>query len=252
MKAFIRRLFIISDPLIDGQTDERIRREAHQEYARVYFLFIALSVIVTLAQLFLTRHIIAFLPAIIGTGGSLAYFIFRYKQEGLLSSHETDERITDYKARVKSRCFIFCLSMYITLGLPMLFFDVPILVLWAVYLTWFIPTAMAVVRITKRGLYAPGTKNEAKNKYRELAKATAKGAVGFGIFMSLFTGFFTTGIDDSSGVWGILWQLSRDAFLFAAFWGVFFYLAMIGIDKISERFGKKRINKDEEESDNGT
>jgi ABC-type multidrug transport system fused ATPase/permease subunit len=248
MKTFIRRLFIISDPLIDGQADERIQRETHEEYARVYFLFVALSVIVTFAQLFLTRQIIAFLPAIIGTGGSLAYFIFRYIQEGLLSSHETDERIADYKARVKSRCFIFCLSVYVIVALPMLFFDVPILMLWAVYLTWFVPAAIAVVRITKRGLYASGTKREAKNGYRKLAKATAKSAIGFGIFMSLFTGFFIRGIDNFSGVWDILWRLSRDAFLLAAFWGVFFYFSMIGLDKISERFGKKRLNNSEEES----
>lgn len=249
MKSFIKRLFIHNDPLTDQQTNERIQKEAHGEYARVYFLFIALIIVATTAQLFVTRNIVAFLPAIIGGGGSLGYFVFMFRREGLFKSHVIDERVTDYKAKVKSHCFTFCLSVYIIGALPILFFDVPLAAMWAIIVSWLIPTCIAVVRIAKRGLYAPGSKKEWKDKKKSLVRGTVKSAVFFGVFMSLFTGLLQGLARDFNSVLDGVWFFARNAIIYAVFWGVLFYFGMLAIDKISERLGKKRLNESEEESD---
>lgn len=246
MKAFFTRIFIVKDPLTDDQPDERVQLEAHAEYSRVYFLFLALIIAATVGQLFFTRHIVAFLPAFVGGAGSLIYFIVMYKREGLFKRHAADERITHYKARVKSRCYNFCLSVYIFGALPMLFLDIDVAALGLVIATWFIPTCIAVVRIVRRGLYAPGSKTEAKIKYRELAKATAKSAVFFGVFMSFIMAFTEGAFGTFESVPNAVWVLSRNAFLYAAMWGVLFYFAMLGVDKISEKFANRRLKKSEE------
>ena len=241
MKAFLKRLFLESDPLTnDQQPDERVKQEAHTEYARVYFLFIALAVVATVVQLFVTRHVLVYLPVIIGGGGSLVYYIVMSRRAGLLRPHETDERIAAHKNKIKSQSYLFCLMVYILGALPILFIDVPFWALEAVFLTWFIPTAIAVIRIGKRGLYAPGTQAEGKTMYKQLALSTAKSAVFFGLFMSLFMGLFVGGLDSFDGMGDAAWQLGRDAFLYAALWGVLFFLGMVGVTKISERYGKKR------------
>jgi|GEM_PF-1806969 len=229
--------------------DERVQKEVNVEYAKVYPFFIALIIIATVAQLFITRFIIVYITAIIGGGGSLAYLIFKFHREKLFFNPDTDERIEEFKVNVKSKSYLFCLAVYIIGALPLLFFDVPILALWGISLTWFIPTSIAVIRIAKRGLYAPGSKSEAKSRYNTLRKSTAKSAIAFGIFMSLFMGLFAGLAGEFESIANALFAFAYNALLYAAFWGILFYFVMVGIDKISEKFGKKRLNSEDDTND---
>jgi len=226
------------------------------EYAKVYFLFIALIVVVTVLQLFATltmfatpvslAFVMSFLPAIIGGGGSLVFFVFKYWREGLFFNSDTDERIDEYKVNVKSKCYLLCLYVYIICGFLLSFFDFSSLELGVILMTWFIPTTIAVIRITLRGLYAPGSKAEATKTYRQLRKSMLISALLFGMIMALPALHGRSGEFDC--VITAAFVLTRNVLTYAAFWGVVSYFFMVCIDKASEKFANKRLKAVDDES----
>ncbi|MCL2189611.1 MAG: hypothetical protein FWC16_11435 [Defluviitaleaceae bacterium] len=223
--------------------DERLQKEGHVIYAKAYVLLLALTVIAVTVLLFFTRSIIVYLPAMLGTAWSLGCLILRYKGEGVLFSREKDERITEFKTYVKSKCYLKYLTAFCIGSMPLILFnnDVPPSIVWGVILVWFIPNIIAVIYATIRGLYAPGSKSETREKNKTLAKSTARSAILFGIFMAIVSGNVETFAPISTAIW----QFFRLSVLYAVVWGVPFYFVMIGIDKVSEEFGDKRLANNE-------
>jgi uncharacterized membrane protein len=237
---FIRaKVFKITHRLAGEHTDERIRKETHFEYARVYYLMLVLIVIVSVAQLFVARVAWAFLPAIIGGGGSVLYMLYRYRREGLLYSRSTDERIEDLKVNIKAKAFLYCMYVYIFGALPLLFLPYTLLV--GIILTWFIPAGIAAIRIIRRGLYTVENKTIEKKQNKVFRKAVIKSSVGFGIFMALFTELPVIISGEFESALTLVGRIAFSAIRHGVVWGVLFYFAMLGINKVSEKFGKRRL-----------
>jgi len=238
----------------DHHPDERIQQAAYAEYARIYPIFLLFVAGATAAQIilfilsvgvcycFLTRTwlvLLAFAPAAAAAVGSPGYFFFQYKQHNLFGCG-VDERITCTRAQVKSKCYHICLYVYIFGALPMLFFDIPLVVLLITLGTWFVPTSIVVVRLALKGLYTPGTKIESADKYRQLRKNITVSALFFGIFMSVFGTLFIGSISDFDSIWHAIRHMLFQAVFAGVIWGVLFYFAMKGIEKISDRFANKK------------
>lgn len=227
----------MEDNKIIAEGDERILGEANWIYARLYFFMLACVFAGAVVQLLFSRSVLGFLPGIVGGLGSLGFFLYKYRCEGLLFSRESDERIDALRVEIKSKCFLFCMYVHVLGAMPLLFFDVPMVAMWAIIFSWFIPTVIAVVQIGWRGLYASGSKAKEKEDYKDLRIRTFFSALFFGGFMS-----FLQGLSEFRGiVHHVLLALGM-----ALFWGVFFYLAMVGVDKLSAKFAEKRLEKMEQ------
>jgi len=246
MKFFLKRFNIGHSLLSKGHTDERVSRGVNAEYARVYFLFIALIIIVTALQLaFVTRFIVAYIPAIVGGGGSLLYFFYKYHREGLFTVCISDERIEESRTLIKAMSYQFCLIAIIFLSFPLIFLDLPHLMLGGILLTWAIPTSIAVTRITLRGLDIPGSKSEWTEQKRKLRRGVIWASILYALMMNIpriIQGNY------ESTLHAIL-TLSVDFIIHSVFFGVLFYFGMISISKISNRRANKQLKALGEESD---
>ena len=219
--------------------DERVEKESDKLFADTYFLFLAFVIAIAVIKFAHDRTFAIFLPAIIGGGGSLLYVLVRYAMAGVLFQHVSDERIAALKSQTKKRSYLFCWLIYVLSGVILLFLDFETYVPAGVLVSWMIPTLVVVIRLVVKGIYGSGEEKNTKKDMYILARYTPIGALFFGVV--------TTWFAETDGIWDFALQ----AFIMAATWGVVWFLAMVALNKLSDKFANKRLARAEKESEGG-
>ena len=218
--------------------DERVTTEMNKLYAQAYYVIIGLSVIMLVLKLFLSKSFIFYLPEIIGGGGSLLFLLIRYMSAGVFGKRGADERISNFKTKTKAMCYLFCFSVYVLSGIPMMKF-------FPQYPEYYIAPGSALVAFIssiqpsmyslRNGLllWHPNRKKGMK-RFR---LGILVGGLVFGVLS-----FWTDANADAIG------KRIVSALIAMFFWGIFMYVVMMKIYKKSEKNADEQV-KAAEESD---
>ena len=132
------------------KVDERVQIEVDKIMADLFYIQMLFVVMAVMAQLFLERSFISFLPAIVGGGGAVLFFLVRYVWAGLLLNRATDERIEAYKLRTKSIGYSIAFFAHLFGGFVLNFFFSVNTVF--IFFCWFIPALILTVKVVIKGV----------------------------------------------------------------------------------------------------
>ena len=222
-----------------------LKNEREQIRAYVYGIFISLSIMAIFSSLVLTllfeTDIATILPFIAGLLVSFFYHFYNYHKAGIPLIPEKDHIASSVQIKIKAKAYTlgFDTSFWVSIFIFIVF---PYSVAYIFFAVWVIPTVIVNFMLIKWWLFSTNGYdiNKPINK-KQLAKKTAIASLGFGGFMTLF---FTVGGIFFGNFELSLYYLTALLVMFiavSAFWGIFFYIIMILLEKRAfKKFNSKK------------
>lgn len=238
--------------------DERIEKESNKVTAPMFYLFSVELLACLIVKLVLGEPWYNFVLEIACLVPAWGYVLVKRAQNGILVMKEKDEALLTVRNAILAKAFM--VSFYIIIMGELLYmfavtdyFSPNGIIhsegeIWTremtwmfVYLAvWFVPAIIITVFTVKKGWMIWGSKKREATGKKNFGKRVVIGSLFYGLIMGL-PELIKHGIFYVEG-WLMILGL-------AAFWGILFYFAMIGIMKYSEKKADKAVKEQEERSE---
>lgn len=223
--------------------DERIEKESNRLVGKLFYPVCGLLLVSLVVKCCFDLPNYVYALEIIGLTAGVVCFLFQELRTGILFVKKKDDALAELhnKALTKAMMVQFWIM---TIGecIPIIlcaYIESMQQYFWwyCSYLLVLFPMSLIITVLSlKKGWMVWGSKKQEKTGKKRFAICTVFGALFYGVFMEVFSGFKHVYHDGSFHAEGFL-----RIFVMAALWGGLFYFAMLALIKISEKQADKRL-----------
>ncbi len=225
--------------------DERIEKETNRYAGKLFYPMCMLLVISLVVKCWFDLPHYVYALEIISLTAGVVCFLFQELRNGILFVKKKDDALEELHNQALTKAMMVqfwimtigeCIPMYL-----MTYIEPMQQYFWwyCSYMLVLFPLSLIITVLSlKKGWLVWGSKKQEKTGKKYFAITTVFAALSYGVLMEAFDGFkhvYHDGAFHAEGVGRI--------FGMAAFWGVLFYFAMLGLIKISEKQADKRLKK---------